>query len=111
MAIVTKIANFTNAVLFRVRSGIPARLRLQLRSRTLWTRKRGLLVLCQDGNTDPGGFLPVAEWIAAPYLIELFRKGDPDVLAIGTVALRFQVPDSVPERLADDQQHDDADDR
>lgn len=32
----------------------------------------------------------VAAFIGAPYLIELFRKGDPKVLEIGTVALRMQ---------------------
>ena len=34
--------------------------------------------------------MAVAEFAAAPFLVELFRKGDPEVLEIGTWALRFQ---------------------
>ena len=34
--------------------------------------------------------LAVVEFAAAPVLIELFRKGDPEVLRIGVTALRFQ---------------------
>ena len=35
-------------------------------------------------------FLGILEFLAAPGLVELFRKGDPEVLRIGTLALRLQ---------------------
>ena len=34
--------------------------------------------------------VPVVEFFAAPWLIELFRKGDPEVTRIGALALRLQ---------------------
>ena len=89
MAIVTKIANFTNAVLLGFGQGFQPVCGYNYGAGLYGRVKEGFWFCVRTGTLILAVFA-VAEWIAAPYLIELFRKGDPDVLAIGTVALRFQ---------------------
>ena len=89
MAIVTKIANFTNSVLLGFGQGFQPVCGYNYGAGLYGRVKEGFWFCVRTGTLILAVFA-VAEWIAAPYLIELFRKGDPDVLAIGTAALRFQ---------------------
>lgn len=89
MAIVTKIANFTNAVLLGFGQGFQPVCGYNYGAGR-YDRVREGFWFCVKTGTLILAVFAVAEWIAAPFLIELFRKGDPQVLAIGTTALRFQ---------------------
>ena len=89
MAIVTKIMNFTNAVIMGFGHGFQpvcgynygAGLYRRVKEGFWFCVKTGTIILLA---------VAVAEFAAAPFLVELFRKGDPEVLEIGTWALRFQ---------------------
>ncbi len=89
MAIVSRITNFTNSVLLGFGQGFQpvcgynygAGLYFRVRKGFWFCVKVGAIFLV---------ILGALEFAAAPVLIELFRKGDPQVLSIGVCALRFQ---------------------
>ena len=110
MAIVTKIANFTNAVLLGFGQGFQPVCGYNYGAGR-YDRVREGFWFCVKTGTLILAVFAVAEWIAAPFLIELFRKGDPQGARYRHDGTALSVSDAVPERLADDQQHDDADHR
>ena len=55
----------------------------------LYDRVREAFYFCLKTAADFLILLSVAGYIGAPQLIELFRKGDPEVTAVGIAALRF----------------------
>lgn len=89
MAIVSRITHFTNSVLLGFGQGFQpvcgfnygAKLYDRVRKGFWFCVKIGVVFLLS---------LSAIEYLAAPRLIELFRKGDPQVIRIGTTALRLQ---------------------
>lgn len=89
MAIVSRITNFTNSVLLGFGQGFQpvcgfnygAKLYDRVRKGFWFCVKIGVVFLIS---------LSAVEFFLAPHLIEVFRKGDAQVLEIGTTALRLQ---------------------
>lgn len=89
MAIVSRITHFTNSVLLGFGQGFQPVCGFNYGAKLYSRVKKGFWFCVKVGT----GFLltlSVVEFIIAPWLIEVFRKGDPAVLQIGTTALRFQ---------------------
>ena len=89
MSIVTRISFFTYAMVIGLGTGIPAALRILLRRQTLWARKGSLLFCIKCGTV----FLSVCAllgFIFSTSIISIFRD-DAAVVAVGSVALRWQV--------------------
>lgn len=55
----------------------------------LYDRVREAFYFCLKTAAGFLVFLSVVGYIGAPHLVELFRKGDPEVTAVGIAALRF----------------------
>ena len=89
MAIVSRITNFTNSVLLGFGQGFQPVCGFNYGAR-LYARVRRGFWFCVRLGTVFLLVLAAVEFAAAPVLIELFRKGDPEVLRIGVTALRFQ---------------------
>ncbi|MEG0812486.1 MAG: MATE family efflux transporter [Clostridium sp.] len=89
MAIVSRITNFTNSVLLGFGQGFQPVCGFNYGAKLYDRVKKGFW-FCVKGGTIFLAVLSTIEFILAPQLIELFRKGDPEVLRIGTTALRFQ---------------------
>lgn len=89
MAIVSRITNFTNSTIIGFGQGFQpvcgynygAQLYERVRKGFWFCVKFSIVFLC---------VVAAAAFFLAPQLVELFRKGDPDVLRIGKTALRFQ---------------------
>ncbi|MCF0150718.1 MAG: MATE family efflux transporter [Firmicutes bacterium] len=88
MAIVTKIGNFTNACVLGYGQGFQpvcgfcygAKKYRRVKDAFLYCLRLGTLILV---------ILCAAEAVFAPTLIEVFRKGDPEVTRFGSIALRY----------------------
>ena len=89
MAIVSRITNFTNSVMLGFGQGFQPVCGFNYGAKLYDRVKRGFW-FCVKLGTLFLLCLGAVEFVAAPYLIELFRKGDPEVLRIGIVALRLQ---------------------
>lgn len=89
MAIVSKITNFTNSVMLGFGQGFQPVCGFNYGAKLYDRVKRGFW-FCVKTGTLFLLCLGIVEFFAAPFLVELFRKGDPEVLRIGTTALRFQ---------------------
>ena len=89
MAIVSRITNFTNSVMLGFGQGFQPVCGFNYGAKLYGRVKRGFW-FCVRVGTVFLLCLGAVEFLAAPFLIELFRKGDPEVLRIGIVALRFQ---------------------
>ncbi len=89
MAIVSRITNFTNSVMLGFGQGFQPVCGFNYGAKLYGRVKRGFW-FCVKVGTVFLLCLGTAEFLAAPFLIELFRKGDPEVLRIGIAALRFQ---------------------
>ena len=89
MAIVSRITHFTNFALIGFGQGFQPVCGFNYGAR-LYDRVRRAFWFCVKVTAVFLLVLSVVEFIAAPWLIELFRKGDPEVTRIGSVALRLQ---------------------
>ena len=89
MAIVSRITNFTNSVMLGFGQGFQPVCGFNYGAK-LFDRVKRAFWFCVKVGTVFLLTLGVIEFSVAPALIELFRKGDPEVLRIGTVALRLQ---------------------
>lgn len=89
LAIVSRITNFTNSVLLGFGQGFQPVCGFNYGAKLYDRVKKGFW-FCVKLGTVFLLVLSLIEFIAAPWLIQLFRKGDPEVLRIGTTALRFQ---------------------
>lgn len=89
MAIVSRITNFTNSVLIGFGQGFQPVCGFNYGAR-LYDRVKTGFWFCVRFGTIFLIVLSAAEFLFAPHLIQLFRKGDAQVLQIGTTALRFQ---------------------
>lgn len=89
MAIVSRLTNFTNSVLLGFGQGFQPVCGFNYGAKLYGRVKKGFW-FCVKGGTIFLAGLSILEFILAPQLIELFRKGDPEVLRIGTTALRYQ---------------------
>lgn len=89
LAIVSRITNFTNSVLLGFGQGFQPVCGFNYGAKLYDRVKRGFW-FCVKLGTIFLLVLSVIEFAAAPWLIQLFREGDPEVLRIGTTALRFQ---------------------
>ena len=110
MAIVTKIANFTNAVLLGFGQGFQPVCGYNYGAGR-YDRVREGFWFCVKTGTLILAVFAVAEWIAAPFsdrAVPQRRSAGARYRHDGTA---LSMSDAVPERLADDQQHDDADHR
>lgn len=89
MAIVNRITNFTNSILLGFGQGFQPVCGFNYGAKLYKRVKRGFWFCVKFGTV----FLLVmaaVEYAAAPFLIQLFRKGDEQVLKIGVRALRLQ---------------------
>lgn len=73
----------------RIRSGLSAGGRLQLRCKEVWQSK-GIVFVYDCSATVFMAVFAVLGYLAAPQLIRFFISSDPDVVKIGTQSLRFQ---------------------
>lgn len=89
MAIVSRITNFTNSVLLGFGQGFQPVCGFNYGAKLYERVKKGFW-FCVKVGTIFLAVLSALEFILAPRFIELFRKGDPEVLRIGTTALRYQ---------------------
>lgn len=89
MAIVSRITNFTNSVMLGFGQGFQPVCGFNYGAK-LFERVKRAFWFCVKVGTVFLLTLGIIEFLAAPALIELFRKGDPEVLRIGIVALRLQ---------------------
>ena len=89
MAIVSRITNFTNSVMLGFGQGFQPVCGFNYGAK-LFERVKKAFWFCVKVGTVFLLFLGILEFLAAPGLVELFRKGDPEVLRIGTLALRLQ---------------------
>ena len=89
MAIVSRITNFTNSVLLGFGQGFQPVCGFNYGAKLFERVKKGFWFCVKVGTLFLLA-LSAIEFFAAPWIIELFRKGDPQVLSIGTTALRFQ---------------------
>ncbi len=89
MGIVSRIANFTNSVLIGFGQGFQPVCGYNYGA-GLYSRVRRGFWFCVKITAGFLVVLSVAEYLFAPALVELFRKGDPDVTRIGLTALRLQ---------------------
>lgn len=89
LAIVSRITNFTNSVLLGFGQGFQPVCGFNYGAKLYDRVKKGFW-FCVKYGTIFLLLLAVIEYTFAPQLIELFRKGDPQVLSIGVTALRFQ---------------------
>lgn len=89
MAIVSRITNFTNSVMLGFGQGFQPVCGFNYGAK-LFSRVKKAFWFCVKVGTVFLLCLGTVEFIAAPVLVELFRKGDPEVLRIGIKALRFQ---------------------
>lgn len=89
MAIVSRIANFTNSVLIGFGQGFQPVCGYNYGAR-LYQRVRHGFWFCVKVSSVFLVIISVVEFFLAPGFVELFRKGDPLVIAIGTKALQYQ---------------------
>ncbi|MBS1369688.1 MAG: MATE family efflux transporter [Lentisphaeria bacterium] len=89
MAIVSRITHFTNFALIGFGQGFQPVCGFNYGAK-LYDRVRRAFWFCVKVTAVFLTVLAVVEYLAAPALIELFRKGDPEVTRIGTTALRLQ---------------------
>lgn len=89
MAIVSRITNFTNSVLLGFGQGFQPVCGYNYGAKLYGRVKKGFW-FCVKYGTIFLLILSAIEFVFAPQMITLFRKGDPMVLQIGTRALRFQ---------------------
>lgn len=89
MAIVSRITNFTNSVLLGFGQGFQPVCGFNYGA-GLYARVKKGFWFCVKVGTIFLLALSAVEFLLAPRLIELFRKGDAQVLQIGATALRFQ---------------------
>lgn len=89
MAIVSRVTQFTNSVMLGFGQGFQPVCGFNYGAK-LFGRVKKAFCFCVKVGAVFLLSLGAAEFFMAPVLIELFRKGDPEVLRIGTKALRFQ---------------------
>lgn len=89
MAIVSRIMGFTNSVLLGFGHGFQPVCGFNYGAKLYGRVKQGFW-FCIKIGTIFLLTLSAIEFIKAPEMISWFRKGDPEVLKIGTEALRFQ---------------------
>lgn len=88
MAIVTKIGNFTNACVLGYGQGFQPVCGYNYGAKK-YRRVKDAYIYCVKLGTIILVVLCVLETIFAPQLIEVFRKGDPEVTRFGALALRY----------------------
>ena len=89
MAIVNKVGNFTNSILLGVGQGFQPVCGYNYGAR-LYSRVKEGFYFCVRSMVLFLIFLAVLEYIFAPQIIEFFRRGDPAVTEIGSLALRLR---------------------
>ena len=89
MAIVSRIANFTNSVIIGFGQGFQPVCGYNYGAR-IYQRVRQGFWFCVQVSTVFLIVVSAVEWLLAPGFVELFRKGDPQVVEIGARALRLQ---------------------
>ena len=89
MAIVSRIANFTNSVIIGFGQGFQPVCGYNYGAR-LYGRVRQGFWFCVQFSTVFLVLISAVELVLAPGFVELFRKGDPQVVEIGARALRLQ---------------------
>lgn len=89
MAIVNKVGNFTNSILLGVGQGFQPVCGYNYGA-LLYDRVREGFYFCVRSMVLFLIFLAVLEYIFAPEIIEFFRRGDPAVTEIGSLALRLR---------------------
>ena len=89
MAIVNKVGNFTNSILLGVGQGFQPVCGYNYGA-GLYERVKEGFHFCVRSMVLFLIFLAVLEYIFAPQIIELFRRGDPAVTEIGSLALRLR---------------------
>ena len=89
MAIVSRITNFTNSILLGFGQGFQPVCGFNYGAKLYGRVKKGFW-FCVKIGTVFLLILATVEFVAAPFLIQLFRKGDAQVLEIGVKALRLQ---------------------
>jgi len=89
VAIVSRITNFSNSVILGFGQGFQPVCGYNYGARLYRRVKEAFWFCVQVGTVFLLG-LAIVEFAAAPHLIALFRKGDPQVLEIGVRVLRFQ---------------------
>lgn len=89
MAIVSRITNFTNSILLGFGQGFQPVCGFNYGAKLYGRVKKGFW-FCVKIGTVFLLILATVEFAAAPFLIQLFRKGDGQVLEIGVKALRLQ---------------------
>ena len=89
MAIVSRITNFTNSILLGFGQGFQPVCGFNYGAKLYGRVKKGFW-FCVKIGTVFLLILATVEFAAAPFLIQLFRKGDAQVLEIGVKALRLQ---------------------
>ena len=89
MAIVNKVGNFTNSILLGVGQGFQPVCGYNYGA-GLYERVKEGFYFCVRSMVLFLIFLAVLEYIFAPQIIEFFRRGDPAVTEIGSLALRLR---------------------
>lgn len=89
MAIVNKVGNFTNSILLGVGQGFQPVCGYNYGA-GLYERVKEGFHFCVRSMVLFLIFLAVLEYIFAPQIIEFFRRGDPAVTEIGSLALRLR---------------------
>ena len=89
MAIVNKVGNFTNSILLGVGQGFQPVCGYNYGAR-LYSRVKEGFYFCVRSMVLFLIFLAVLEYIFATQIIEFFRRGDPAVTEIGSLALRLR---------------------
>lgn len=89
MSIVTRIMMFANSCLIGFGQGFQPVCGFNYGARR-YDRVREAFYFCVKLSTVVLAVLAVIGLIFAPQIVEIFRKGDPDVISIGQVALRMQ---------------------
>ena len=89
MAIVNKIGNFTNSILIGVGQGYQPVCGYNYGAK-LYTRVKDGFWFCVKLMTFVLLALALIEFIWATPIVGFFRKGDPEVIAIGDIALRLR---------------------
>ena len=89
MAIVNKIGNFTNSVLLGVGQGFQPVCGYNAGAGRYERVKEGFW-FCVKSMSVLLLVLAVAEYIWASPIVGFFREGDPDVIAVGSIALRLR---------------------
>ena len=89
MAIVNKVGNFTNSILLGVGQGFHPVCGYNYGA-GLYERVKEGFHFCVRSMVLFLIFLAVLEYIFAPQIIEFFRRGDPAVTEIGSLALRLR---------------------